>query len=220
LFTENTDCYQRHELPLLQALWSQWAPAPGGTIAEVGCGYGSLLPLLQQQGYRASGCDPSPHAVQFCQRRGLDVVLGSAPGLRLGGPFDALITQHVIEHVADPRAFVAELVGLTRAGGVVAIVTEDAWNAQYVWERLRPRLLGRPPAFHTSSDHTYVFSASHLATLLRDAGCEDVRTASFSYAPGPESLHWRLYKGTFRLVDRFIGHGDYLMAVGHVGVRS
>lgn len=48
---------------------------------------------------------------------------------------------------------------------------------------------------------------------MTESSCEDVRTAAFSYT-GPESLHWRLYKGLFRNLDRMTGHGDYLIAVG------
>jgi hypothetical protein len=31
--------------------------------------------------------------------------------------------------------------------------------------------------------------------------------------PPGESLHWRLYKGLFRSLDRLVGHGEYLIAV-------
>ena len=100
------------------------APA-GGRIVEVGCGYGAMLPLLARAGYRVSGCDPSEDAVRFCRSRGLDVVQGGIPGAPLTPPYTLTISQHVIEHVEDPRGFVASLVRLTEPGGVVALVTED-----------------------------------------------------------------------------------------------
>jgi SAM-dependent methyltransferase len=214
---ENARTYERYELPLMKQLWSDWAPEGGATAVEIGCGYGAMLPLLQAEGFRVSGCDPSGDAVRFCRSRGLDVVEGGVPGAPLPGPFDVTIAQHVIEHVPDPRPFVAELVALTRPGGIVVIVTEDAWNAQYAWERGLARLRGRTPAFRSSFDHTFVFSAAHLERLLRAAGCDDVRTCTFSYVPQHESLHWRLYKGSFRTLDRVLGRGDFLMAAGRVG---
>jgi hypothetical protein len=109
--------------------------------------------------------------------------------------------------------FVKEMVDLVRPGGVVVIVTEDAWNSQYGWDRLRARARGRIPPFRSSADHTFVFRASHLRALLSEAGCDDVRTRSFSFRPARESLHWRLYKGLLRTIDRRIGHGEFLMAV-------
>jgi len=208
--------YRGNELPLLQALWSAWPPRSGAQVVEIGCGYGAMLPLLAELGYRPSGCDPSADAVRFCRSRGLDVVDGGVPGAPLTPPYALTLCQHVIEHVEDPRAFVQQLVALTEPGGVVAIVTEDAWTTQWALERMRARVRRRLPRFHTAREHTYVFSAQHLARLLRDAGCDEVRTHAFTYASGRESLHWKAYKGALRTIDRVTGHGDYLMAVGRV----
>jgi SAM-dependent methyltransferase len=215
---ENTPTYQRYELPLMKRLWADWPPRPGGRAVEIGCGYGAMLPLLAAEGFRVAGCDPSADAVRYCRSRGLDVVEGGLPGAPLTAPFDLTLTQHVIEHVADPPAFVSALVGLTAPGGLVVIVTEDAWNAQYAWQRAQARLRGRRPEFRSSFDHTFVFGATHLERLLRAAGCDDVRTCTFSHVPN-ESWHWRLYKGSLRAIDRLIGHGDFVMAAGRVAAR-
>ncbi|MGE0394012.1 MAG: class I SAM-dependent methyltransferase [Vicinamibacterales bacterium] len=212
---ENLEGYRRYEWPILQALWADWPPRRGGRVVEVGCGYGAMLPLLAEEGYAVSGCDPGGDAVRFCRSRGFDVVQGGIPGAPLHPPFVLTLCQHVIEHVEDPRTFVRELVALTEPGGVVALVTEDAWTSQWALERAAARIRGRWPRFHTSRDHTFVFSAGHLDRLLRDAGCDAVRTRTFSYLPA-ERPHWKLYKGIFRTLDRLTGHGEYLVAVGRV----
>jgi SAM-dependent methyltransferase len=199
----------------MERLWAEWRPPPGGAVAEIGCGYGVMMALLGEAGYRVRGCDVSGRAVRVCRARGLDVVEGKAPGVPLPREsFDLSLARHVIEHLADPRGFVKELVELVRPGGVIVVVTEDAWTSQYAWDRFRARLSGRIPPFRSSTDHTLVFQAAHLRQLLLEAGCDDVRTRSFSYAPGGERLHWWLYKGLFRNVDWVLGHGQYLMAVG------
>ena len=214
-FRANASSYKQYEWPLLSSLWSPWPPRAGGRVVEVGCGYGAMLPLLSRAGYRVSGCDPSEDAVRFCRARGFEVVQGGIPGAPLTPPYVLTISQHVIEHVEDPRGFVAALVKLTEPGGVVALVTEDAWTSQWACERMVAKAMGRTPEYHTSRDHTCVFSASHLDRLLREAGCDDVRTRAFSYVPS-ESLHWKAYKGTCRVLDRLTGHGDFLMAAGRV----
>ncbi len=213
--TQNTALYRRYERPLLERLWAGWPPRAGGRVLEVGCGYGAMLPLLAELGYEASGCDPSVDAVASCRQRGLAVVEGTLATAALAPPYVLTVCQHVIEHVEDPAAFVRALVAVTEPGGVVAIVTEDAWTSQWAFERGRARLRGQLPRFHTSRDHTFVFSAPHLERLLRDAGCDEVRTHAFSYVPA-ESWHWKLYKGAFRTLDRWRGHGEYLMAVGRL----
>jgi 2-polyprenyl-3-methyl-5-hydroxy-6-metoxy-1,4-benzoquinol methylase len=217
---DNRAFYSRHEVPLMRALWRDWPPPAGGRIYEAGCGYGAYLALMREQGYAVSGSDPSADAVAFCRDQRLDVTQGTIPGVQLDVPADVVVAQHVIEHVEDPRAFVRGLAALGRPGGLVALVTEDSWSAQWGLSLWGSRLTGRVPPFHTSTDHTYVFRAEHLARLLREAGCDQVRTRSFSYVAEGESLHWRLYKTTLRTIDRLTGHGDFLMAVGRLATKS
>jgi SAM-dependent methyltransferase len=215
IWAGNLDLYRRHELPLMTRLWADWPPPAGATVAEVGCGYGVMMHVLGEAGYRPRGCDPSVRAVAVCQSRGLDVVEGKSPGIPLPmAAFDVSISRHVIEHLPEPRVFVKEMVGLVRPGGVVVIVTEDGWTSQYAWHRLRSRMRGRIPPVHSSSDHTFVFQARHLRALLAEAGCDAVRTCSFALPARHETLHWRMYKGLFRGLDRAFGHGAFLMALG------
>lgn len=215
IFARNADLYRRYELPLMMRLWADWPPPANATVAEAGCGYGVMMQVMREAGFRPSGCDLSPRAVAVCRARGLDVVEGKSPGIPLPvGAFDISITRHVIEHLPDPRVFVKEMVALVRPGGAVVIGTDDAWTSQYAWDRLRARAVGRIPAFRSSTDHTFVFLAHHLRTLLSEAGCDEVRIAPFSLPPLRESMHWRLYKGLFRALDRALGHGEFLMAAG------
>jgi 2-polyprenyl-3-methyl-5-hydroxy-6-metoxy-1,4-benzoquinol methylase len=208
---ENHAMYRRYEWPLLSSLWAPRPPPRGGTIGEVGCGYGVMLRLLAEQGYRVLGCELGPRAVAHCRGLGLEVSTGHQLAAR---QLDAVVALQVIEHVPDPRAFVGELVAAVRPGGVVAVATEDAVTAQYAWQRALDRVRGRVPEYRSSTDHTFVFQARHLEQLLAEAGCESVRARSYSRVPARESLHWKLYKGLLRAVDRATGHGELLMALG------
>jgi len=207
--------YLKYEWPLMQRLWGGGAPPKGGTAVEIGCGYGEMLCILRDDGFRVRGCDAGERAVAHCIGKGLDVQRAWWPDLPYSaGEADLSLSLQVIEHVPDPRAFTVDQVSLVRHRGVVVIATEDAWTSQCAWERLSRQLRGRVPAFRSPTDHTFVFQARHLRTLLQDAGCE-VRTVSYSRVPARESLHWKMYKGLFRTIDRLIGHGDFLMAVAH-----
>ncbi len=207
--------YQRDEVPLIQQMWADFPPPAGGRICEIGCGWGVMLRLFGELGYRTEGCDPSARAVAHCQANGLQAQLGSHPGLPFApSSFDAVMSLHVVEHMLDPRAFLAEKVALLRPGGVIIVITEDAWSAQSAWERQYDRLRGRVPRFHTGQDHTFVFQGRHLERLLLEVGCDQAKSLSFTRPREKESLHWRLYKGTCRTIDRLLGHGDYLIAAG------
>jgi 2-polyprenyl-3-methyl-5-hydroxy-6-metoxy-1,4-benzoquinol methylase len=217
VWAENSREYERYELPLMERLWSPWQPARDGKAVEIGCGYGVMLEALCRRGFRVRGCEISNKAVECCRARGLDVLQGSFPGVDLGRQsYDLAVAVHVIEHVADPRSFVREVIRLVRPGGVVAFITEDAWISQYAWQRLQARMTGGLPPFRSSRDHTFVFAASHLKRLMLSEGCEEVASASYHRVPQRESLHWKLYKQIFRIIDRLAGHGEFLMAVGRV----
>jgi SAM-dependent methyltransferase len=209
------DDYPEYEMPLMRRLWVGFAPPPGGRAVEVGCGWGRLLRRLRADGFRVSGCEVSPRAAAACREDGLDVVEGESPGLPFApSSFDLVVSLQVIEHVLDPRGFVAELASLARVGGVLVVATEDAFTCQTAFERALDRLRGRPPVYRSSTDHTVLLGADHLRRLLGEAGCDPVRVAAYSRVPPGERPHWRIYKGLFRALDRLSGHGEYLIAVG------
>jgi 2-polyprenyl-3-methyl-5-hydroxy-6-metoxy-1,4-benzoquinol methylase len=130
--------------------------------------------------------------------------------------FDLVIARHVIEHVGDPREFVHSLTAAAKPGAVILIETENSWISQYAWDRIRARAMGRAAPFRSSRDHTYVFAARHLSRLLREAGCAEVRSMSYCEPADHEAFHWWLYKGLFRAIDRAVGGGELLVAVGRL----
>ena len=210
---ENVRDYPRYELPLMERLWGGFAPPAGGSVAEIGCGHGSLLAVLGERGYRTRGVELSPSAAAFCRAKGLDVREGVDFGDEQAA-CDVAASFQVIEHVIDPRAFVRGMVRLARPGGVVVITTENVWTAQYVLGRAKAMLRGGPGPYRTSSEHTFVFEGRHLERLLREEGCSVARSAAYRRLPAQGSLHFRLYREACRAIDRALGGGEYLMAVG------
>ena len=78
-------------------------------VLEFGCGTGHFLALAAARGHRAVGLDFSEPAVARAQARGLNAFCGGIEDLsRIVGPgerFDAVAMFHLIEHLADPAAF-------------------------------------------------------------------------------------------------------------------
>jgi 2-polyprenyl-3-methyl-5-hydroxy-6-metoxy-1,4-benzoquinol methylase len=186
-----------------------------GTALDLGCGYGAMLDVLRREGFAAIGCDVSAHACRFVAARAFGVVCSKTPGLPFAREsFDFVISSHVIEHLADPTAFVREIVGLVRPGGCVALVTDHSRATQYAFEHARARLVGAAPPFRTSTDHTFVFRRRHLQALLTAAGCDIVRTRAYHHTPEHETWHWRAYKSLCRAVDRTFNLGHYQVGFG------
>lgn len=81
-------------------------PSLGGKrILEIGCGTGYLLSLLRDRGAIVVGIEPGPQGRKGGMRFGVRVVQGFFPEPAVKGPFDIVIAHAVLEHCADPMAF-------------------------------------------------------------------------------------------------------------------
>lgn len=90
-------------------------------ILDVGCGTGANLKMLSEFG-DAEGVDISPDALEFCQKRGLEVKLGAAEALPYQpGTFDVVTALDVVEHLDDDVAGLREIHRVLRPGGRVLI---------------------------------------------------------------------------------------------------
>jgi SAM-dependent methyltransferase len=107
-------------------------------LLDVGCGTGQFVQAACQAGYRARGLDLSGAQLEVARRRfrGIQVHAGRLHDYARTAPpgsFDVVTAFQVLEHVADPVAFLADLRRLLRAGGYLAIGV-PAWR---VWRGLR-----------------------------------------------------------------------------------
>src|SRR6266566_4337757 len=86
----------------------------GDSLLEVGCGKGRFLELLQELGFDIKGVDPTYE--------------GSNPAVikeyftpQLGVRADGIVLRHVLEHVRDPVAFLANIRDTNGGGGKIYI---------------------------------------------------------------------------------------------------
>lgn len=81
----------------------------GQRLIEVGCGKGYFLELLRQRGHQVTGIDPA------YEGDNPDVI--KAPFTRaLGLAADAVVLRHVLEHIADPLAFLGAIADANQGG--------------------------------------------------------------------------------------------------------
>ncbi|TCK20876.1 class I SAM-dependent methyltransferase [Pseudonocardia endophytica] len=97
-----------------------------GSVLDVGCGIGNFLAWSSARGAASVGVDVDATAVAGARERGLTAVLPDGLDGALDGPVDVLTMWDVIEHVADPTAFVADVVDRLRPGGHLLLETPDA----------------------------------------------------------------------------------------------
>jgi SAM-dependent methyltransferase len=139
-------------------------PQPGGALLDVGCGTGQFVEAARRAGYRAQGLDLSQAQLEVARRRfrGVDVHAGRLRDYaRVAAPrsLDVVTAFQVLEHVADPVGFLADLRRLLRSAGYVALGV-PAWRT---WRAFRDPD-DAPP------NHLTRWSACSLSRALGDAG--------------------------------------------------
>jgi len=137
----------------------------GRRVLDVGCGNGLFVAEAAASGWRASGIDLDPAAVEAGRSAGLDLELERIEerAVREPGAFDAVTLSHVLEHVADPVAFLSCARALLRPGGVVWIATPNLDAAGH-------RRFGADWVHLDPPRHLVLFDAPSLTRALQAAG--------------------------------------------------
>lgn len=105
-------------------------PLTARRAADVGCGAGLLCEPLARLGADVTGIDAAPENVAAARlhAEGQDLVIDYRAGSieRLGAdPFDLVTSMEVVEHVADPAAFVQGLADALAPGGLLILSTPN-----------------------------------------------------------------------------------------------
>lgn len=136
----------------------------GGRLLDVGCGGGAFLVWARRLGWEVVGVDPDPGAVRAARGHGLEVHVGTLDEVELGAArFDAIVLNHVIEHVSDPVGTLAASRRLLRADGCIVVVTPNVHS-------LGHRLFGRHWLHLDPPRHLYLFSPESLRRCAVRAG--------------------------------------------------
>ncbi len=106
-------------------------PFEGLRLLDIGCGGGLLSEPMTRLGFAVTGVDASPRnigtAAAHAQEQGLsiDYRASTAEDLLAGGEpaFDVILNMEVIEHVADPGAYLRDCSRLLAPGGLMIVAT-------------------------------------------------------------------------------------------------
>src|SRR6478609_1244572 len=157
-------------------------PLAGKRAADVGCGAGLLAEPLARLGAQVTGIDAAPENIAAARDHALgqgleiDYRVGGAEALE--GRYDLVTSLEVVEHVADPAAFVGALAAAVAEGGLLILSTPNRTS----WSRLIMIGLGEGTGRIPKGTHDWdkFINPDELRDLIGDAGLEIVDTTGIS----------------------------------------
>jgi 2-polyprenyl-3-methyl-5-hydroxy-6-metoxy-1,4-benzoquinol methylase len=150
------------------------APQGGASLLDVGCGGGDFIATMRELGWKVSGVETDPVAVERARGRQLDVHHGNLESAGFDDTsFDAITLAHVIEHVHEPQRLLAECRRILKPNGRLAITTPNSssWAHRHFgrdWRGLEP------------PRHIHIFNPKNIRHLLESAGLQPVRVATLA----------------------------------------
>jgi 2-polyprenyl-3-methyl-5-hydroxy-6-metoxy-1,4-benzoquinol methylase len=149
----------------------------GGRVLDVGCGTGEWMVKMRELGWQVEGNDFDENAVKVANGLGLSARLGSLEQQQYpDASFDAVVLNHVIEHVPDPIATIRECARILKPDGRLLVFTpnQDSYGRKVfgkAWRGLEP------------PRHLHIFNPASMSRLLKAGGIVDftVRTSNSVY---------------------------------------
>jgi 2-polyprenyl-6-hydroxyphenyl methylase/3-demethylubiquinone-9 3-methyltransferase len=166
-------------------------PLAGKRALDVGCGAGLLSEPLARLGADVTGVDAATANVEaaalHAQGSGLDIRYRHGELAELeAGQFDLVTCLEVLEHVADKRAFVAQLARRLGPGGLMILSTPNRTPQSALLLVGAAEALGQVPrGTHRWSDFV---TPDELRELLAEAGLRMGEPRGIAWSP-TQGLH-------------------------------
>lgn len=161
-------------------------PLSGKRALDVGCGAGLLAEPLARLGASVTGLDAAPEniavAVAHAQGQGLAIDYRATPVEQVSDSgYDLVTSMEVIEHVADPAAFVRALAAKLAPDGLMILSTPNRTPmSRLAMITIGESIGGIPKGTH---DWSKFITPDELTALLNDAGLEVTDSSGLAFDP-------------------------------------
>jgi len=145
-----------------------------GRMLDIGSGAGFFMQLARKSGYSVKGVELSEYAAQYAKNKlGLTVFQGelAAAGFAKAS-FDIITLWHILEHVHDPRIFLAQVNRLLNKDGLLAVEVPNIGSrvariSGTNWELMAPK------------EHFYYFNETTIRRYIELSGFNLVGLRTF-----------------------------------------
>lgn len=155
-------------------------PFAGLRVLDIGCGGGLLSEPMARLGAEVVGVDASPRNIEVARVHagqtglGIDYRHGTAEALAAAGErFDAVLNMEVVEHVADPLAFLTACHELLKPGGLHICSTLNRNPKSWLFAIVGAEHVARWLPKGTHDWHRFI-TPDELFDLLARAGMKPV----------------------------------------------
>lgn len=161
----------------------------GLRILDIGCGGGLLCEPMARLGAEVIGADAAARNIPVARihagKMGLDIDYRHTTAEALaeaGETFDAVLNMEVVEHVADPQAYLDACSALVRPGGIHICSTINRNPKSYMMAIIGAEHVMRwlPKGTHEWSKF---ITPDELFEMLRKAGLDPVDRKGFVFNP-------------------------------------
>ncbi|NIZ10356.1 bifunctional 2-polyprenyl-6-hydroxyphenol methylase/3-demethylubiquinol 3-O-methyltransferase UbiG [Pseudooceanicola sp. HF7] len=175
---------------------SSKTPFVGLRILDIGCGGGLLCEPMARLGATVVGVDAAagnlPVARIHAEQSGLEIDYrhGTAEGMAADGEsFDVVLNMEVVEHVADPQAYLTACHDLLKPGGLHLCSTINRNPKSFAMAIVGAEWVMRwlPKGTH---DWQKFITPDELYGLIRKAGMEPVDRKGYVF--NPVSWQWKI----------------------------
>ena len=160
-------------------------PLEGKTALDVGCGAGLLAEPLARLGAKVTAVDAAAELIAaaklHAQGQGLDIDYRASTVEALDGQFDLVTSMEVIEHVADPQAFVSSLASRLAPGGLLIISTPNKTGLSKLLMGGQAEGIGTIPK--GTHDFEKFITPARMKLLLGAAGLKCVDVEGIAWSP-------------------------------------
>lgn len=173
-------------------------PLEGLRLLDIGCGGGLLCEPMARLGAAVTGADAAerniPVARIHAERSGLEIDYRhtTAEDLAAAGErFDVVLNMEVVEHVADPQAYLDACATLLNPGGIMLTSTINRTARSFAMAIVGAEYVMRwlPRGTH---EWSRFITPEELFALLRQAGLDPVDRTGFLF--NPLGWDWSLSK--------------------------
>ena len=160
-------------------------PLDGKKALDVGCGAGLLAEPLARLGADVTAIDPAEELIEAAKAhaagQGLAIDYRAAAVEDVEGSFDLITAMEVIEHTADPAAFLRSLAARLAPGGLLILSTPNAT----AWSRLVTITMAEGVGAIPKGTHDFdkFIAPDRMRAMMDEAGLQCLDVEGIAWSP-------------------------------------